>query len=74
MKGLQTEKEGRDGGMRGKPQGMADGEEGAAMVGECVCLCVFLGEFCVKSIHAPLNGILSPSLWFFLFHIFSSPH
>ena len=31
----------------------------------CVCLsvCVLLGESCVKSIHALLNGILSPFLF-----------
>lgn len=70
MKGLQAGKEGKDGGMRGRPQGRElMWRRAEAMVGEnvCVCMCLLLGETCSKSIHALLNGILSPSLFFAFF-------
>lgn len=68
MKGLQTEKEGTDGGMREKrlQEREPKGWRVIALVGEGVCvrlyMCVLLWESSVKSIHAHLNGILSPSL------------
>ena len=51
---LQTEKEGRDeGDERKAAREGVDGEEGCSD-GRCVsaCVCVLLGESCVKSIHS----------------------
>lgn len=77
MKGLQTEKEGTDGGMRERLQGWEwTGRRVVVVGGVCVCVC-WLGSL-LWSPFMPcwINGILSLSLSFspLFFHNFSFLH